>query len=66
MHVAATTHQHLHASQLLASLHGCQLELRSLKHEHEPTSIATRVFKCGCKQLSREQCPLIPAGLPVV
>ena len=33
-----------HASQLLASLGGCQLESHSQKREHEPTSVVTRIL----------------------
>ena len=44
-------------SQLLESLGGCQLEPHSPKHKLEPTSVVTKVFKCGCGKVSREQCP---------
>ena len=67
MHVAATTTQcWSHPSQLLASLGGCQLKPHSLKHECKPASVVTQVCKCSCRKVSREKCPLIPMGLPVV
>ena len=67
MCVAAATTQHwLHPPQLLASLGGCQLKLCSPKYERKPTSVATRVCKCGCGNVSREQCSFVPMGLPVV
>ena len=62
----ATTQHQLHPIQLLASLGGCQLKPCSLKHEHKPASVVTRICKCGCGKVSREQSPLIPMGLPMV
>ena len=55
-----------HASQLLVSLGGCQLEPHSLKHECKFTSVATQVFKCSCGNDGREQHALVPMGLLVV
>ena len=47
-----------HASQLLASLGGCQLEPCSLEYEHTFASVVTQVFKCGCR--NREVSNALP------
>ena len=59
-------HQHFPCIMIIGALGGCQLEPCSPKHELESTSVATQVFKCDHRKVSREQCPLTTVGLPVV
>ena len=54
-----------HASQLLVSLGGCQLEPCSLECEHEFTLVAIQVFKCSHGNEGREPSGLVPMGLLV-
>ena len=56
----------LHASQILASLGGCQLEPCSPKCKCKFAWVATRVFKCSCGNERRKQLALVPMGLLVV